>query len=219
MNQSLIQRRNLIGLFVAVVIIWIALRLGADEPEIALMLGEPWEDMRQRSSASIGPAIPGHVWARLPTSDARLRFIDPQYGFVTPPARFFTVMFDDERVGNIRMSPQVEPLLLDETLNVVLNLQEQWRKAGWDPIRVESDPPFADTPEWHTRLRNVNQGGTSYWRADNKYQVMLIVGRFRDDRHQLEERYLMTRSLAEPWGPPFRSETTTPTAPTRGNDP
>ncbi|MGY2430842.1 hypothetical protein [Pseudomonas tolaasii] len=213
MNPSLIRRRNLIGLFVAALIIWIALYLGADEPEIALMLGEPWEDMRQRSSASIGPAIPGHVWGRLPTSDARLRFIDSQYGFVTPLARFFTVMFEDERVGSIRMSPQVEPLLLDETLKIALDLQDQWRKAGWDPIRVESDPSLADTPEWRARLRNVNLGGTSYWRAGNKYQVMLVVGRFRDDRYPLEERYLMTLSLAEPWGPPFRSATTTPTAP------
>jgi len=213
MNPSLIRRRNLIGLFVAALIIWIVLYLGADEPEIALMLGEPWEDMRQRSSASIGPAIPGHVWGRLPTSDARLRFIDSQYGFVTPLARFFTVMFEDERVGSIRMSPQVEPLLLDETLKIALDLQDQWRKAGWAPIRVESDPPLADTPEWRARLRNVNLGGTSYWRAGNKYQVMLVVGRFRDDRYPLEERYLMTLSLAEPWGPPFRSATTTPTAP------
>ncbi|WLH53161.1 hypothetical protein [Pseudomonas tolaasii] len=213
MNPSLIRRRNLIGLFVAALIIWIVLYLGADEPEIALMLGEPWEDMRQRSSASIGPAIPGHVWGRLPTSDARLRFIDSQYGFVTPLARFFTVMFEDERVGSIRMSPQVEPLLLDETLKIALDLQDQWRKAGWAPIRVESDPPLADTPEWRARLRNVNLGGTSYWRAGNKYQVMLVVGRFRDDRYPLEERYLMTLSLAGPWGPPFRSATTTPTAP------
>ena len=29
------------------------------------------------------------------------------------------------------MSPQIEPLLLDDTLKVVLDLQEQWRNAGW----------------------------------------------------------------------------------------
>ena len=211
-------RRVWPGLVVVVLLSWLTSRLVADEPEIALALGEPWEDMRQRSSASIDPAIAGHHWFRMPGSDARLRLVDPQYGFITPLARFFTIGFDDERVGSIRMSPQIEPLLIDETLHVVLNLQEQWRKAGWNPIRVESDPPFADTPEWRARLRNVNQGGTAYWRAENKYQVMLIVGRFRDDRHPLEERYLMTLSLAEPWGPPFRSATTTPPAP-HGNDP
>lgn len=178
------------------------IRFFTSTPEIALMLGEPWEDMRQRSSAAIAPAIPGEIWGRLPKSDARLRFIDPQYGFVTPPARFLAVSFDKERVGSIRMSPQIEPLLLDDTLNVVLYLQKQWSNAGWLPIRVASNPPFADTPEWRARLRNVNRGGKSYWRAENKYQVMLVVGRFKDYRHPTEERYLITLELSRPGGLP-----------------
>ncbi|MFP3517393.1 hypothetical protein SB766_14475 [Pseudomonas sp. SIMBA_077] len=194
------QRAGL-GLVVAALLAWGAVRLFADEPEIALTPGEPWEDMRQRSSAAIDPAIPGHYWGRLPKSDARLRLIDPQYGFVTPLARFFTVSFDNERVSSIRMSPQIEPLLLDDTLKVVLDLQEQWRKGGWIPIRVYDDPPFADTPQWRAQLRNVNIGGTSYWQAGDKYQVMLVVNRFKDYRHPTEERYLIKLDLAEPWVP------------------
>ncbi|WP_426119982.1 hypothetical protein, partial [Pseudomonas sp. DSP3-2-2] len=109
--------------------------------EIALKIGEPWEDMRQRSSANIDPAIAGINWGRQTESDARLRFVDSQYGFVTPQARFFTISFEtDGVVGNVRMSPQIEPLLLDDTLKVVLDLQEQWRNAGWRPIYVEDSP-------------------------------------------------------------------------------
>ncbi len=192
-------RRGGLGLIVAALLVWGAVRLFVDEPEIALIPGEPWEDMRQRSSAAIDPAIPGHYWGRLPKSDARLRLIDPQYGFVTPRARFFTVSFDNERVSNIRMSPQIEPLLLDDTLKVVLDLQEQWRKGGWIPIRVNYDPPFDDTPQWRAQLRNVNKGGTSYWQAGNKYQVMMVVNRFKDDRNPTEERYLIKLQLAIPW--------------------
>jgi hypothetical protein len=48
----------------------------------------------------------------------------------------------------------------------------------------------------------VNRGGTAYWRASDQYQVMLVVGRFKDDRRPTEERYLMTLQLATPWGPP-----------------
>ncbi len=194
-------RRGGIGLAVAALLLLAAVRLGASEPEIALMIGEPWEAMRQRSSAAIDPAIPGHYWGRLPKSDARLRFIDPQYGFVTPLARFFTVSFDDELVGNVRISPQIEPLLLDDTLKVVLDLQEQWRKGGWTPTRTDF-PPFADTPQWRARLRDVNKGGTSYWQAGNQYQVMLVVNRFRDDKRPTEERYLITLALATPWVKP-----------------
>ncbi|VVO36879.1 hypothetical protein [Pseudomonas fluorescens] len=204
--MSLLQRvgwqRGGIGLAVVVLLVLAAVRLGASEPEIALVIGEPYEAMRQRSSATIDPAIPGHYWFNIPKSDARLRFTDPQYGFVTPMARFFTVSFDDELVGNVRMSPQVEPLLLDDTLKIVLDLQEQWRQGGWTPIRVKDFPSFADTPQWRARLRDVNKGGTAYWRAGNQYQVMLVVNRFRDDKRPTEERYLITLQLATPWGRP-----------------
>jgi hypothetical protein len=205
--MSLLQRvgwrRSGIGLAAVALLVLAAMRLGASEPEIALVIGEPWEAMRQRSSAAIDPAIAGHFWGRLPRSDARLRFIDPQYEFVTPLARFFTVSFNsDELVRSVRMSPQIEPLLLDDTLKVVLDLQEQWRKGGWIPIRVKDDPPFADTPQWRARLRDVNKGGTSYWQAGNQYQVMLVVNRFRDDKRPTEERYLIKLQLATPWVKP-----------------
>ncbi|MCK1792286.1 hypothetical protein [Pseudomonas violetae] len=193
-------RRGVLVMAVAALLIVAAIQALSDDPEIALVIGEPWEDMRQRSSAAIGPAIPGHYWGRLPKSDARLRFIDPQYGFVTPLARFFTVSFNkDESVSSVWMSPQLEPLLLDDTLKIVLDLQEQWRQTGWEPIRVNYDPPFADTAQWRARLRDVNKGGTSYWQAGNQYQVMLVVNRFRDDKRPKEERYLIKLQLATPW--------------------
>ena len=201
MSLSTGWRRGAIGLIVAALLVWGTARLFADDPEIALMLGEPWEDMRKRSSASIDPAIPGYVWGKLPKSDARLRFIDPQYGFVTPTARFFMVRFRNEMVEDLSLSPQIEPLLLDDTLKVVLDLQDQWRKGGWFPIHIESDPPVADTPQWRAQLRDVNRGGTSYWQAGDKYQVMLVVNRFEDDRNPTEERYLITLALATPWIP------------------
>lgn len=195
-------RRGGIGLAVVALLVLAAIRLGASEPEIALVIGEPWEAMRQRSSATIDPAIPGRAWFNIPKSDARLRFTDPQYGFVTPLARFFTVSFDDELISSVRMSPQIEPLLLNDALKVVLDLQEQWRQGGWTPIRVKDFPSFADTPQWRARLRDVNKGGTAYWRAGDQYQVMLVVNRFRDDKRPTEERYIITIGLGKSRGGP-----------------
>lgn len=192
-------RRVVCALTFAAIITMAAIQALSGEPEIALMIGEPWEDMRKRSSANIDSATPGHFWGRLTRSDARLRFVDPQFGFVTPLARYFTVTFDDEKVNGVDMSPQIEPLLLDDALKIVLDLQEQWRRAGWAPIRVQEDPPFADTPQWRAQLRDAKRGGTSYWQAGDKYQVMLVVGRFRDDKRPTEERYLITLALAKPW--------------------
>ena len=188
-------RRGILALAATVLLTVSVIQALSDEPEIALVIGEPYEAMRQRSSASIGPAIPGHAWFSIPESDARLRFIDPKYGFVTPLARFFTVGFDDELIDGVRMSPQIEPLLLDDTLKVVLDLQEQWRNAGWIPARTENFPSFADTPQWRAQLRDVNKGGTAYWRAGDKYQLMLVVSRFRDNKRPTEERYLITLGI------------------------
>ena len=199
LRQRVSWRRGLLALTVAVIITLAAIQALSDNLEIALMIGEPYEAMRQRSSATIDPAIAGHSWFNIPKSDARLRFIDPQYGFVTPPARFFTVSFNsDELVRSVRMSPQVEPLLLDDTLEVVLGLQEQWRQGGWMPIRIQDFPSFADTPQWRARLRDVNKGGKAYWRASDRYQVMLVVNRFKDIKRPTEERYLITLQLATP---------------------
>ncbi|MBD2798230.1 hypothetical protein ID856_17135 [Xenorhabdus sp. 18] len=169
------------------------------EPEIALVIGEPYEAMRQRSSAAIDPHLPGKIWFNIPKTDARLRFTDPKYGFVTPLARFFVVKFNDGIIENVRMSPQIEPLFYDDAIKIVLDLQDQWRKAGWVLTLPKTSPALVNTPELHDNLRNMKAPGTTYWQAGDQYQVMLNLGRFKDDRHPDEERYLITLALAKPW--------------------
>ena len=186
--------------FLGVLVWWIDAQ---SEKEIALVMGEPWEDMRQRSSASIGPTIPGHISFGIPATDARLRFVHEKYGFTTPSARFFTVGFSrDGLVGSIRMSPQIEPLLLDDILKVALDLQEQWRQGGWVPTLPNESPPIADTAQWRAKLRDVRRGGTTYWQAGDQYQIMMMVHRFKDYRHPTQERYLITLSIGKPWVKP-----------------
>lgn len=193
-------RQALMIILSVLAVIW-AIGLLSDEPEIALEMGGTYEDMHKRSSASFSPLIRGHIWLGLPKTDARLRFIDPQYEFVTPQARFFTITFDDNVSTSIRMSPQVEPLLLDDALKVALSLQDQWRAGGWRVAGRKHYPPFADTPEWRAQLRDVNKGGTVYWKAGKKYQVMMHMHRFKYDKRPTEERYLITLSIGKPWTP------------------
>ncbi|WP_370263217.1 hypothetical protein [Limnobacter sp.] len=121
--------------------------------EIALIIGEPWKDMQARSSAKIADDIPNEIWYRMPKELAYLRFADRRYGFVTPPAKFFTVSFDENaKIRSARMSPQTEPLPLDEALKVVLDLQEQWRRGGWVLADAEGYPPYADTAWWREQI-------------------------------------------------------------------
>ncbi|MCP1516200.1 hypothetical protein J2Y74_000510 [Pseudomonas migulae] len=172
-----------------------------DEPEIVVEMGGTYENLLRNSSAPFSPEIRDRIWFGIPMTDARLRFVDPQFGFTTPAARFFTVNFDDYVISGIRMSPQVEPLLIDDALSVVLDLQEQWREKGWVAKGLRNNPTIADTPEWRAYLRKGILSGRSFWQASDKYQAMLILGRFEDYRNPTEERYLITLALAKPWVP------------------
>ncbi|MBD2812658.1 hypothetical protein ID853_17710 [Xenorhabdus sp. Vera] len=170
------------------------------KPEIALVIDEPYEAMRQRSSADIDPHLPGKIWHNIPKTDARLRFIDPKYGFVTPPARFFAVLYANDVITSVRMSPQIEPLPYDDAIKIVLDLQDQWRKAGWVLTKPKQRPALENTPELHAQLLNMKGGaGTTYWQADNQYQIMLSMSLFEDDQHPDEERYLITLVVSKPW--------------------
>lgn len=191
-------------LFLAVLIaaaIWQLQQPLWDDPEIALEIGGTYEEMHKHSTAPFSPLIRGHVWGGIPKTDARLRFIDPHYGFDTPLARFFTVTFNDNVIEDVLMSPQIEPLLIDDALKVVLDLQDQWCAKGWVAMGTRSDPSIADTPEWRAYLMKGILHGRSYWQAGDKYQVALALGRFEDYRNPTEERYLITLALAKPWVP------------------
>lgn len=172
-----------------------------DEPEIVVEMGGTYENLLRNSSAPFSPEIRDRIWFGIPMTDARLRFVDPQFGFTTPAARFFTVNFDDYVISGIRMSPQVEPLLIDDALKVVLDLQDQWREKGWVAKGLRNNPTISDTPEWRAYLSKGILSGRSYWQAGNKYQAMLILGRFEDYRNPSQERYLITLDLGKAWRP------------------
>ncbi|MDE1484002.1 hypothetical protein [Xenorhabdus bovienii] len=202
--QRMRQQRGRLILALLIILSLIAAYLyhafNSREPaEIALVIGEPYEAMRQRSSAKISPPYDNSIGFRIPKTDARLRFTDPKYGFITPPARFFTVSYNKGIIENVRMSPQIEPLLYDDAIKIVLDLQDQWRKAGWTLTLARESPALANTPELRAKLRSLIGSEVTYWQAGEQYQIMLIMARFKDDRHPDEERYLITLAIAEPW--------------------
>lgn len=205
LRPRLLGRRCGANLLLLAVVAWAAIHQLTqplwDEPEIVLKMGGTYDDLRRNSSAPFSPQIRGHIWFGIPKVDAKLRFVDPQFGFTTPAARFFTVDFDDNVIYSLRMSPQIEPLLIDDALKVVLDLQDQWRAKGWVAKGLRNNPTIVDTPEWRAYLRKGILAGITYWQADDKYQVMLVLARFEDYRNPTEERYLITLALAKPWIP------------------
>jgi hypothetical protein len=164
--------------------------------EIALIIGEPWKDMQARSSAEIGDDIPDEIWYRMPKELAYLRFADPQHGFVTPPAKFFTIGFNRGKIDSIRMSPQVEPLPLQEALDIVLDLQNQWRKSGWELDEPEEYPAYDNTPVWHEALKKCAALST-HWNAGKSYQLMVVITCYEDNRYPDNKGYLVTISMGK----------------------
>jgi hypothetical protein len=172
------------------------------EREIALVVGGTYEEMLKHSSARFSSPYPGEgIWPGEPKSNVQLRFTDPQYGFITPKSSDVFVVFKGNVIQNIQVSPQMEPLLLDDALKVVLDLQDQLRGGGWIDRNHKKYPPFADTPQWRAQLRDANKGGKTYWYAGDKYQAMLRMHRFKDRKRPEEERYKITLEVAKPWTP------------------
>ncbi|WP_334120858.1 hypothetical protein, partial [Limnobacter sp.] len=165
--------------------------------EIALIIGEPWKDMQSRSTAEIADNIPDEIWYRIPKELAYLRFADPKHGFITPPAKFFTVSFDDDAsIRSVRMSPQVEPLPLQESWNIVLDLQNQWRKSGWELDEPEEYPAYDNTPLWHEALKKCAALST-HWNAGKLYQLMVVITCYEDNRYPDNKGYLVTISMGK----------------------
>lgn len=171
--------------------------------EIALIIDEPWTDMQARSTAEIGPVFKDSNWYRQPRELSYLRFADPKYGFTTPPAKFFTVSFDEKaNIRSVRMSPQVEPLRLRQALDVILDLQTQWRKSGWlltDP----EEPAYENTSEWIARIEECRSNAT-FWHVPDKYQIAVGIACYKDQRYPNEKRFMINFSMGKPWYEPWK---------------
>jgi hypothetical protein len=77
--------------------------------EVALTLGEPYDQVRQQSRSTLPPLEPDAAWGGFVIRPARFRFADPAHGFVTPAAKILNVGYDKHgNVWSVTLSPQVE---------------------------------------------------------------------------------------------------------------
>jgi hypothetical protein len=194
-----------------VVLIYVTDQMLPPYPELVVEIGGTYEDMIERSSAEFDPFIPATSWFGEIESPARLRFVDPEYGFTAPASRTLYVSFDDNIVTHLSARPQTRPLTLDEALEVILGLQEQWRAAGWYEFDPRDNPAIADTPHWRKKLRDAPNGNGSYWQAENKYQVLLRLNQNFDpndpDIKPDKERYRLRLDVSRVIWPAPRYKT------------
>jgi hypothetical protein len=166
--------------------------------EVALTLNEPYEQVRERSRFILPPAEKNMAWAGVVSRPARFRLFEVERGFVTPPAKFMAVTYDQHGiVDGVRLSPQTDPLPLDESLAIVRNLQDQLRR-GWTPFRSNEWSPIRDDAATRDAIRNCDDP-TSRWNAGDRMQLAIDIRCFRTEGHQGDQRYLITLLLSRPW--------------------
>lgn len=183
--------------------IWGIYAIAKPVDEVVLTIGESYEHVRQQSRSTLPIAASGMFLGGNVTRPAILRFNDPQYGFVTPAAKFLYVSADEHgNVWSVTLSPQVETLPLDKTMAVLVDLQDQLRRRGWRSILTTDHPPITDTPAMRVKIRN-GANPQAFWLASDKYQVSLDVRRFIHENRPNDERYLITLQLS---GPPLMTD-------------
>ena len=181
---------------IAVSVRWV-LRAPTVIPEVVLTIGESYAQMIKDSTP--GVIDPNTLsWGYYYVNKvAQLRFNDPQYGFITPTAapKFFVVSYDNGIIGIIHISPQLDTLNLNDAINVILNLQDKWRKAGWILSEPNTAPAYENTPEIREKLKN-GQSPTTYWRAANKYEIMIFLNRAPDTAFSHEAQYRISMAIS-----------------------
>ncbi|HEX7906540.1 MAG TPA: flagellar biosynthesis sigma factor [Paraburkholderia sp.] len=167
--------------------------------EVILKLGEPYEQMRQRSRSSLPPRGTGSI--SMASVIAKFRFDDPVYGFTTPAAVFSQMGLDDSEnsnVASVQLSPQMTALPLDEAIAIVMDIQDQLRRSGWRAFQYSYWRPIENTPVTR-RAIGACKDPMSVWNGGDKYQVTLDVRCFSTQMQPGQERYVVTLEL----GPPF----------------
>ncbi|VVD83160.1 hypothetical protein PTE30175_01160 [Pandoraea terrae] len=181
---------------------------------VTLTIGEPYEQVRQRTSTTLPPGLLGHYAGGYVKRPTILRFTDPQFGFITPAAKRLFVGYDEH--GNVRsvtMWPQTKLLPLDETLKVVTDLQRQLRQGGWCLRKPDMFPAIEDTPAMRERMRSL-PSPTSYWQGGDKLRASINVFRIQDDDRPNDDRFRIALELSRSSDTGCSTEDTTqPVAP------
>ena len=62
----------------------------------------------------------------------------------------------------------------------------------------DEHPPYENSAAFFEKM-NRCAPDSAYWQVKDKYQIMLIMSCYKDERHPDEKRFLITLSMGKPW--------------------
>lgn len=173
---------------------------------LSLRIGQTFEEvvaastfpvLKESNLPSDDPAGFGSTWVTKPA--VIIKFNDPKHGFVLPPTKFAGVSYDANRVLSIETSPMLKKLPFDEAVDIMANLQEQFKAGGWQPWPGDGSKWFDFSPEGRKRFHRDMLGPG--WGKDitlvvpGKYSLMFRI-KCLDGCEEHSEPYLFLIDLS-----------------------
>lgn len=92
----------------------------------------------------------GATWVTEPA--VIIRFNDPRHGFTLPPTKFAALGFDHNVATTLATSPMLDKLPFDQAVEVLEQLQNQFKTGGWQPYERHRSKWFDLSAEGKKRL-------------------------------------------------------------------
>lgn len=91
-----------------------------------------------------------------------------KYGFELPPTKFAAITFGNSLVESISTSPMLESRPFEETVEILAQLQERFKAAGWVPWERNGSVWFDLSPDGRKALK------TRLWRYSESEQWLIV---------------------------------------------
>ncbi|PRB54554.1 hypothetical protein CQ009_02350 [Pseudomonas sp. MYb2] len=171
-------------------------------------IGKPYESVVQDSTfpvtwkTAVYPSDPPHPSSTWITSPVIITFDDEQHGFTLPVTKFGAIGWSDFKAITLSTSPMLETVPFEQAVNLLGELQQMFKKAGWSPEAVEgNDWLKTETQEDKVRLQTklFDQMDGVILLIPHKYSLFLHIKCYArcDERNPETAKYLIDVGFGE----------------------
>lgn len=175
---------------------------------LVVHIGKHYESVVQDSTfpvtwkTAVYPSDPPHPSSTWISSPVIITFDDEQHGFTLPVTKFGAIGWSDFKAITLSTSPMLETLPFEQAVNLLGELQQMFKKAGWSPEAVEgNDWLKTETQEDKVRLQTklFDQMDGVILLIPHKYSLFLHIKCYArcDERNPETAKYLIDVGFGE----------------------